>query len=158
MTFFSSASDPVIATESRTASIAHSTFRPRSSAIDSAKAAVKFSTFSAMTSSWVFRGSSPSSFLDGGRSCPEGMIETGWAAPMLVPGAMAATCPAMVMNVPAEPAQAPRGETNTSTGTSALRMALTMSLVELRRPPGVSSSRTSASAPEVAAPSIPFWM
>ena len=38
-------------------------------------------------------------------------IPTGCAAPMLDPGAIAATFPAMVMKVPAEPAQAPWGAT-----------------------------------------------
>ena len=36
-------------------------------------------------------------------------METGWAAPMLVPGAMAATFAAMVTKTPAEAARAPSG-------------------------------------------------
>jgi len=42
---------------------------------------------------------------------------TGWAAPMLVAGAIAATCPAIVMNVPAEAARAPAGATKVTIGT-----------------------------------------
>ena len=38
-------------------------------------------------------------------------MATGWAAPMLVAGAIAATCAAMVMNTPAEAARAPVGAT-----------------------------------------------
>jgi hypothetical protein len=41
-------------------------------------------------------------------SCPP--AATGWAAPMLVPGAMAATSAAMVIMTPAEAARAPLGE------------------------------------------------
>ena len=44
-----------------------------------------------------------------GRSCPP--PATGEAAPMLVAGAMAATCAAAVMKVPAEAARAPDGAT-----------------------------------------------
>ena len=65
--------------------------------------------------------------------------ETGVAAPMLVPGAMTAKLAAAVMNVPAEPARAPRGETYTATGTWASRSSPTISRVELSKPPGVSS-------------------
>ena len=56
------------------------------------------------------------------------------------------------MNVPAEAAQAPRGETNTTTGISAFKISVTMSLVVDTRPPGVSSSITSATAPAALAP------
>ena len=48
-------------------------------------------------------------FLSG--SSFEGEIETGWAAPMLVPGAMAAILAESVMNTPADVAEAPLGET-----------------------------------------------
>ena len=44
-------------------------------------------------------------------------MPTGCAAPMLEPGAIAATCAASVMNVPAEPAHAPCGATYTTIGT-----------------------------------------
>ena len=56
--------------------------------------AVKFSIFSPMTPL---------------TSCPP--PATGWAAPMLVPGAMAAMLAARVMKTPAEPAPAPLGAT-----------------------------------------------
>jgi hypothetical protein len=46
---------------------------------------------------------------------------TGWAAPMFVAGAIAATWPAMVMNVPADAARAPDGLTKVTIGTRALR-------------------------------------
>jgi len=36
---------------------------------------------------------------------------TGWAAPMFVAGAMAATCAATVRNAPADAARAPVGDT-----------------------------------------------
>ena len=42
--------------------------------------------------------------------------DTGWAAPMWVPGAMAATSAASVMRNPADAARAPDGATNTTTG------------------------------------------
>ena len=58
---------------------------------------------------------------------------------MLVPGAMAATCPAIVMKVPADAARAPLGDTYTTTGTLAFRIALTIMRVDSTRPPGVSS-------------------
>ena len=44
-----------------------------------------------------------------GRSTPS--LPTGLAAPMLLPGAIAAAWPARVMKVPAEPACAPVGAT-----------------------------------------------
>ena len=36
---------------------------------------------------------------------------TGWAAPMFVPGAIAATCEAMAIKAPAEAARDPEGDT-----------------------------------------------
>jgi hypothetical protein len=42
--------------------------------------------------------------------------ETGWAAPICVPGAITATLAAMVINTPAEAALAPLGETYTIIG------------------------------------------
>ena len=77
-------------------------------------AIVIFSAFSIDTS----ERSSPSSRVP---PPPDTLI--GDAAPMLVPGAIAAMWPANVMNVPADAAQAPFGETNTITGTSALSIA-----------------------------------
>ena len=76
---------------------------------------------------------------------------------MLVAGAITATWPARVMKTPAEVADAPRGETNTITGSRAFWMSLTMSSVELTRPPGVSSSITIASAPARVASPMASW-
>ena len=91
ITFFSSASFDVIALESRTASIAHLTLRLRSCAIDSMNAAAKFSIFSAEWSRAPSDlGSSRFSPGSGGGD-PPGNSDTGCAAPILVPGAIAAT-------------------------------------------------------------------
>ena len=84
----------MIDTLSRTAFAAHSTLRPRCRAIASLNEAVKFSTFSPMTPVM----SSP---------CPP----TGCAAPMLVPGAIAATCAAMRDEDAGRAAAAPLGAT-----------------------------------------------
>jgi hypothetical protein len=138
-----------MASDSRTALSAHSTLRFRSLAIDSMNAMVNFSAFSAATS----RRS-----LSSSRSPPPPLALTGEAAPMLVPGAMAATCPARVMKVPAEAAQAPRGATYTTTGTRALRIAWMMSLVEESSPPGVSSSMSRASACSRSLWAMACWM
>ncbi len=62
------------------------------------------------------------------------------------------------MKVPAEPAQAPCGDTYTTIGTVALSIAWMMSLVAETRPPGVSSSRISATAPSAALCAIAAWM
>ena len=62
---------------------------------------------------------------------------TGWAAPIWVPGAMAATSAAMVMRKPADAARFPDGPTKTTTGTRDLMMALLISRVESTSPPGV---------------------
>ena len=145
----SRATSCVLASASRTALSAHSTLRSRSFAIDSMKAIVNFSAFSCDTSR-----RSPSS----SRWPPPPPALTGEAAPMLVPGAMAATWPAMVMKVPAEAAQAPRGDTNTTTGTRALRIAWMMSFVDESRPPGVSSSISRAAAFSASLWRIAFWM
>ena len=79
---------------------------------------------------------------------------TGWAAPMLVEGAIAAMCPASVMNTPAEPAREPDGATKTATGTLAFMMRLTMARVDSRSPPGVSSMMTRQTAPSASDRSI----
>ena len=79
-----------------------------------------------------------------GRSSPEPLM--GEAAPMLVAGAMTAKLAATVMKVPAEAACAPEGETKTATGERDSRMVSTMSRVESRRPPGVSSSTMMSTA------------
>ena len=122
MTFFLSASCAVIETLRRTASIAHSAFLPRCRAIVSPNEAVKFSIFSPMTPL---------------TSCPP--LATGCAAPMLVAGAIAAMCPAMVMKTPADAAPAPLGATYTITGTGEPNISFTMVRVEFSSPPGVSS-------------------
>src|SRR5262245_30235168 len=81
-------------------------------------------------------------------------IETGEAAPRLVPGAMAAMCAAYRMNVPALAARAPLGATNTTTGTGEARIALITSRIEVSRPPGVSTCTMTSSAPSFAARSM----
>ena len=120
---------------SRTAFTAHSTLRWRCLAIASANAAVSFSILRAISAPPAFSGSSPPG------------PTTGCAAPMLVPGAMPATWEARVTNTPAEPARAPGGPTQTSTGTGEARKALTMSRVDSRAPPGVSTTTRSAPRP-----------
>src|SRR5712692_449553 len=67
---------------------------------------------------------------------------------MLVPGAIAATCAARVMNTPALPACAPPGPTQASTGTRERKKAATTIRVESNEPPGVSISTSSASCPD----------
>ena len=81
-----------------TASSAHCAFLPLLSARDLIYAAASFVAFSAIVLS-IF---SPT--------------PTGWAAPMLVPGAIAATWAARVRKTPAEAALLPLGETKTTTG------------------------------------------
>src|SRR5258706_6287975 len=80
--------------------------------------------------------------------------ETGWAAPMLVPGAMAATSATTVMRKPAEAARAPEGPTKTATGTRELSIASMICRIDVSRPPGVSSLSTTRGAPEAAARSM----
>ena len=60
---------------------------------------------------------------------------------------MAATSAASVMNTPADPARAPPGPTQTTTGTSLASMRWTMSRVASRCPPGVSSAMATAAYP-----------
>ena len=55
---------------------------------------------------------------------------------MLVAGAIAATCAAMVMNTPADAARAPVGATYTMTGTSAFSIRCTIARIDRSRPPG----------------------
>src|SRR5258708_7023899 len=76
---------------------------------------------------------------------------TGCAAPMCVPGAMAAMSAAMVMRNPAEAGRLPDGPTNTATGVFAAMMALLMSRVASSRPPGVCSVNTIRAAPSASA-------
>ena len=84
---------------SRTEDIAQVTFRLRWEAMDSMKLDAKFSIFFFMTSLLS---------LD---SAPPAPMVTGCAAPMLVPGAIAATSAARVMKQPALAAVAPDGAT-----------------------------------------------
>jgi uncharacterized membrane protein len=100
-------------------STANSVLRSRWAATDSAKAAASLITLSEI---------SP--------PCRS----TGVAAPMVVPGAIAATWAAKVMIAPAEAARAPEGVTYITTGMSATRNALTISRMEVSSPPGVSNS------------------
>src|SRR3954452_6929158 len=81
-------------------------------------------------------------------------METGEAAPRLVPGAMAAMCAAYRMKLPALAARAPLGATKAATGTGEARIALMMSRIEVSRPPGVSICRITSSAPALAARSM----
>src|SRR4051812_13104176 len=81
-------------------------------------------------------------------------MDTGEAAPRLVPGAMAAMCAAYRMKVPALAARAPLGATYTATGTGEARIALMISRIEVSRPPGVSICRITSSAPSLAARSM----
>ena len=69
------------------------------------------------------------------------------AAPMVVPGAIAATWAEKVMIAPAEAARAPDGVTYTTTGTRAFRNAWLISRIEESSPPGVSSSTRKAACP-----------
>jgi hypothetical protein len=81
-------------------------------------------------------------------------IDTGEAAPTLVPGAIAATWAAYRMKVPALAARAPLGATNTATGTGEARIALMTSRIEVSSPPGVSRWMTTSSTPPFAARSM----
>ncbi len=74
------------------------------------------------------------------------MPATGCAAPMLVPGAIAATSAAIVITNPAEAARAPEGPTKTATGVRQLSILSTICRIELSRPPGVSIRITTSGA------------
>ena len=114
-----SASSTVYERASLTVPTAQSTGRPRSSAMAVMDAMASFMTLSpsvpSMSSPWP---------------------PTGVAAPMFVPGAIAATWPASVMNVPALAARPPAGATHTMTGRGASSSAWTMSRVASSEPPG----------------------
>ena len=126
---------------SRTAFTAHSTFLPLCSARLLAYAAASFSTFFSIVSS-ILPPPNP----------------TGCAAPIFVPGAMAATWAAIVIRTPAEAARAPLGATYTMTGTGEFRMDCTMSRIAVSRPPGVSNCRMTHAAPLEAASFTPLSM
>ena len=63
---------------------------------------------------------------------------------MFVCGAIASTSAAWPITAPAESALDPPGLTYTTIGTGEARNVLTIALIELPSPPGVSSSTTSA--------------
>ena len=106
ITFFLSASSAVTETLFLTESTAHSAFLPLSFAMLSIKDDAKFSIFSFITSEDLSSFFS-SGFFPGPLWPPPSI--TGWAAPMLVPGDMAATWAESVMKTPAEVAVAPLG-------------------------------------------------
>ena len=76
---------------------------------------------------------------------------TGCAAPICVPGAIAAMSAAMVIRNPAEAARLPDGPTKIATGVRAAMIALLMSRVESRSPPGVRNVNTIRRAPSASA-------
>src|SRR6185436_11968161 len=80
---------------------------------------------------------------------------TGCAAPTLVAGAIAATFVDNRMNVPADAARAPEGETYPITGTFAFRIACVIWRIDESSPPGVSSVSSTAAAPASAASAMP---
>ena len=136
ITFNSSARVAVMEALSTTLDRAHSMLRWRFCAIDSMKLAAKFSIFVFIV--WSVPPSPPP---------PPPPKATGWAAPMLVFGAMAAISAARVMKHPALPALAPSGATNTAVGTVEAYRLCTISLVDSSRPPGVSSWMTRQESP-----------
>ena len=125
-TLRSTASVSLAATAERTAFSAHSMLCPRWAATVRANAAASLVALRASVESIG----------------PWRLI--GVAAPMLVPGAIAATSPAMVTNTPADAARAPPGVTHVMIGTVEASMLFTMSRMLLSSPPGVSISITSA--------------
>ena len=122
---------------SRTASSASCALRPRPDAHVLAAAATSDASFFAIVGS---------SFSP--------LPSTGCAAPMWVPGAIAAMSAAMVIRKPADAARAPEGPTNTATGVLAASMWETIVCVESSRPPGVRSVKTTSPAPSRSARSI----
>jgi hypothetical protein len=102
----------------------------------------------------VYAATSSAAFFDAVASITSPLPETGCAAPMWVPGAMAATSAAMARMKPAEAARAPAGPTNTATGVRAASMRVTMSRVESTSPPGVRSVNTTSDASARSAASI----
>ena len=98
---------------------------------------------------WISRINAAASFssLDfmiGSISPP--VDKTGWDAPVLVPGAIAATSPASSRKNPAEAARAPEGPVQTITGTGQRKMCSTISRVASIKPPGVLRRISNASA------------
>ena len=129
ITSSASASSAVYALASSTVASIASALRPRSAAMLRTSAVVSSSTFLRSV---------------GGKSWP--VPEIGAAAPMFVPGAIAATFAATVTSVPADAACAPRGDTNTTVGMFALSSCSTRLRIVEPNPPGVSSRSTSAVA------------
>ena len=76
---------------------------------------------------------------------------TGEAAPIVVRGAIAVICATAAINVPAEAALAPVGDTKTTTGIPELEMISTIFLVDSKRPPGVSIFIMKIEEPSVSA-------
>jgi hypothetical protein len=136
MSRLSSASLSVNDWLSRMAFSASALLRPRLATILRREAAASFSIFCFMTASI-----SP-------------VISTGCAAPVLVPGAMAATSPASRMKKPAEAARAPLGATYVTTGMGAATIFSMDSRMASMRPPGV-FRRTSSNA---ASSCLACWM
>ena len=66
------------------------------------------------------------------------MASSGEAAPVCVPGAMAATSAESRIKNPAEAPRDPTGEMKMATGTGESRMCWMMSSMEVESPPGVS--------------------
>src|SRR5205823_9580987 len=109
----------------RTADTAHCGFRPHLRASDWMNAAASLVTFSlSMTP----------------------LTPTGWAAPISVPGAIALTGQASMMNVPAEAALAPLGPVQQMTGTLDARIDRMMSRIDVSSPPGVSIVSSTAAS------------
>ena len=135
------ASRSVNARLSSTASAARVTLRRRLSASDRAHAARSDATFFDIVSSGL-------------ASDVTSPAETGWAAPMWVPGAIAATSAASTRMNPADAARAPEGPTRTAMGVRAAIMRLTMVCVESTSPPGVRSVKTSSEARSASARSM----
>ena len=79
--------------------------------------------------------------------CPRPARRPAWPRRCCVPGAMAATCAARVMNVPALAARAPAGPTQTITGSGASSSVPDDVARGSSAPPGVSSWMTTAGAP-----------
>ena len=94
------------------------------------------------------------SFSVFGSSCPS--PATGCAAPVFVPGAIAATSPARRRKNPADAAEAPEGETYVTTGTFEARIVEAITRVDVRSPPGVERPRTTTAAWSASAPLISF--
>ena len=63
-------------------------------------------------------------------------MDTGWAAPMCVPGAIAATSAASMSRKPADAARAPPGATNTAIGVRAASIAADDRLRRVDQPAG----------------------